>query len=53
MHEQPVFARRTGYEALVLPETERATREVLSLPVHPSLTDEELAYVVAEVNAAC
>jgi dTDP-4-amino-4,6-dideoxygalactose transaminase len=53
IHEQPVFARRTGYEALVLPETERATREVLSLPVHPSLTDEELAYVVAEVNAAC
>jgi dTDP-4-amino-4,6-dideoxygalactose transaminase len=53
IHEQPVFARRTGYEALVLPETERATREVLSLPVHPSLTDEEPAYVVAEVNAAC
>ncbi len=53
IHRQPVFARRPAYQGLDLPETERATREVMSLPVHPSLTDEERAYVVAEVNAAC
>ncbi|MEV5157309.1 DegT/DnrJ/EryC1/StrS family aminotransferase [Streptomyces sp. NPDC053728] len=34
-----------------LPETERAAAEVLSLPVHPSLGQEDLERVVAAVNA--
>ncbi|MER7174654.1 DegT/DnrJ/EryC1/StrS family aminotransferase [Streptomyces mesophilus] len=33
-----------------LPETERAAAEVVSLPVHPSLTEGELERVVAAVN---
>jgi len=36
---------------LDLPETERAAREVISLPVHPSLTDEDLDRIVVAVNA--
>jgi dTDP-4-amino-4,6-dideoxygalactose transaminase len=35
-----------------LPETERAAKEVLSLPIRPGLTDEEVARVVAAVNEA-
>jgi len=53
IHRQPVFARMERYRGLELPETERATRAVLSLPVHPALTDEERAFVAAEVKAAC
>jgi dTDP-4-amino-4,6-dideoxygalactose transaminase len=53
IHRQPVFAKRAEYRGLSLPETERATREVLSLPVHPLLTEEERAFVAAEVNASC
>ena len=34
-----------------LPETERAAQECLSLPVHPSLTQEDLERIVAAVNA--
>ena len=34
-----------------LPETERAAREVLSLPVHPSLTDSDLERIVRGVAA--
>ena len=34
-----------------LPETERAAQECLSLPVHPSLTQEDLEHIVAAVNA--
>ncbi|MEO3744480.1 DegT/DnrJ/EryC1/StrS family aminotransferase [Plantactinospora sp. B5E13] len=34
-----------------LPETERAAREVLSLPIHPSLTPAELERIVEAVNA--
>ena len=36
---------------LDLPETERAAREVVSLPVHPSLTQDDLERIVAAVNA--
>lgn len=36
---------------LDLPETERAAREVLSLPVHPSLSDDDLDRIVTAVNA--
>ena len=36
---------------LDLPETERAAREVVSLPVHPSLSQEDLERVVTAVNA--
>ncbi|NHC43845.1 DegT/DnrJ/EryC1/StrS family aminotransferase [Motilibacter aurantiacus] len=36
---------------LDLPETERAAREVLSLPVHPSLTQADLEQIVTAVNA--
>ena len=35
-----------------LPEVERATREVLSLPVHPGLSDDELSTVAEAVIAA-
>ena len=34
-----------------LPETERAAKECLSLPVHPSLTREDLERIVNAVNA--
>lgn len=36
---------------LDLPETERAAREVVSLPVHPSLTQADLDRIVTAVNA--
>lgn len=36
---------------LDLPETERAGREVVSLPVHPSLNQDDLERIVVAVNA--
>jgi len=44
-HRLPSFALE-----LDLPETERAAREVLSLPVHPSLTDDDLKVIVEAVG---
>ncbi|WJL95087.1 DegT/DnrJ/EryC1/StrS family aminotransferase [Microbacterium sp. ET2] len=38
-------------QGLELPETERAAREVVSLPIHPSLSQEELERIVAAVAA--
>lgn len=45
VHTLPAFRR-----AQALPETESAAREVLSLPVYPSLTQEDLEVIVTSVN---
>ena len=36
-----------------LPETEQAVREILSLPVYPELTDEQVERIIGEVTAFC
>ena len=50
IHQQPLY-RRMGYDVR-LPNTERAAAEVLSIPVHPSLTDEDLFTVAKTVREA-
>ena len=44
-HRLPSFRRTVD-----LPETEKAAQEVISLPVHPSLTQAELEQIVHAVN---
>jgi perosamine synthetase len=50
VHLQQVYAE--SYSEGMFPESERAAREVLSLPVHPSLTDEEIDRVIIGVSDA-
>jgi dTDP-4-amino-4,6-dideoxygalactose transaminase len=47
VHQQPLY-RDLGYHD-ALPVAERAAAEVLSLPVHPQLTDDERARIVQAV----
>lgn len=47
LHLQPCFP---GGKEGDLPEAERASREVLALPVHPDLTDDQLAFVAEAVR---
>jgi len=49
IHHQPLY-RSLGY-ADVLPEAEAASREVLSLPIHPALSQSDLDRIVAAVNS--
>lgn len=48
VHLQPAFAN----EEISLPYTERAAQRVLSLPVYPELSDEQVGSVISAVIAA-
>jgi UDP-2-acetamido-2-deoxy-ribo-hexuluronate aminotransferase len=47
LHEQPVFSGRARWSEL--PETEKAAREVLSLPMHPYLTEVDQDLIAAKI----
>ena len=49
VHRQTPFVA-LGYGDAAYPVTERLTDQVLSIPVHPSLTDDEVSTVIAAVN---
>lgn len=49
VHKQPLY-RGLGYHRQRLPVAERLSREVLSLPVHPGLSREDLESVVSAVR---
>jgi dTDP-4-amino-4,6-dideoxygalactose transaminase len=48
LHLQPCFAD-LGYRAGSMPIAEQACTEVLALPIAPTLTDDEQAFVVQSV----
>lgn len=43
--------RKTGYKKGDFPEAEKACIEVLSLPVHPKVTDTEIKFIIKSINA--
>ena len=51
LHEQPVFAD-LGYSWGDFPVAERASREVVSLPMHPFLGESDQDQIVSAVKAA-
>lgn len=51
MHEQPVFSH-LGYQWGDFPVAEQASREVISLPMHPFLSTDDQDTIVAAVRSA-
>lgn len=49
IHRQVLY-RRLGYKEK-LPEAEKASKEVLSLPVHPSVSEKELQFIISSIGA--
>ncbi len=51
LHEQPVFAS-LGYRWGDFPESEKASRDVISLPMHPFLAEPEQDQIAAALRSA-
>jgi dTDP-4-amino-4,6-dideoxygalactose transaminase len=51
VHRQPLYVG-LGYRDVALPQAERAASQVLSLPVHPALADDDLDRIVEAVREA-
>jgi UDP-2-acetamido-2-deoxy-ribo-hexuluronate aminotransferase len=51
LHEQPVFSA-LGYHWGDFPESEKASREVLSLPMHPFLAEVDQEQIISGVLAS-
>ncbi|MBO8143369.1 MAG: DegT/DnrJ/EryC1/StrS family aminotransferase [Thermodesulfobacterium sp.] len=49
LHLQPVY-KNLNFRNVKLPITERLAKEVLSLPLHPYLTEEEINYVISSIR---
>ncbi len=49
LHLQKAFDY-LGYKEGDFPESEKAAKEVLSLPIHPDLADEEIEYVIITIR---
>ncbi|MBC7086112.1 MAG: DegT/DnrJ/EryC1/StrS family aminotransferase [Methanomethylovorans sp.] len=47
IHQQPLY-KEMGYEAS-FPNSEKASREVLSLPVHPALSDDDINTIITAI----
>ncbi len=50
VHTQPAYRGRIGHGAGGLGESERACREVLSLPMHPQLSDEAVIFAAQKIS---
>lgn len=50
LHRQKLY-RDLGYAEVSLPQSERAEREVLSLPMYPELDEEEIKAVARDIKA--
>jgi UDP-2-acetamido-2-deoxy-ribo-hexuluronate aminotransferase len=49
LDQQPVFAE-LGYDEAMLPEARKASREVLSIPMHPFLSEQDQDLVVSVIR---
>jgi perosamine synthetase len=50
VHLTTFYRSKFGFRGGELPVTEKVSKEVLSLPIYPTMTDEEINYVVASVG---
>jgi len=50
IHLQPIYRKIYGYSGGEYPKSERASKECLSIPMHPFLKDEEIKYISEKIH---
>jgi perosamine synthetase len=50
LHLTPMYRKLYGFKEGSMPKSEQAAREVISLPCHPALTKDEIAWIVQQVH---
>jgi dTDP-4-amino-4,6-dideoxygalactose transaminase len=48
IHRQKAF--QNFYKNQSLPETEKLSKTILSIPIHPFLRDDEIEYIINTIN---
>jgi dTDP-4-amino-4,6-dideoxygalactose transaminase len=51
VHEQPAYRGRLACGSSGLGVTERAARQILSLPIYPQISDQAVDRVIAEIRS--
>jgi UDP-2-acetamido-2-deoxy-ribo-hexuluronate aminotransferase len=51
LHLQDAFRKHSRYKAGDFPRSEKAAEQVISLPMHPDLTKEELDYIIETIHS--
>ena len=49
LHLEPTY-KKLGYEEGQFPESEKAAKETIALPIHPDIEEEQIEYVVRIIN---
>jgi perosamine synthetase len=50
IHLQPIYRKIYGYSGGEYPKSEKASKECLSIPMHPFLKDEEIKYISEKIH---
>jgi len=50
IHLQPIYREMYGYKEGLFPVTERLCKEVMTLPMFPDMTDDQISYVCEKVS---
>jgi len=50
VHLTTFYRRKFGFKEGELPVTEKISKEVLSLPIYPTLTDDEINYIIESIG---
>lgn len=53
LHLIPYFKSLFKFRGGEYPQTEKAAAEVISLPVHPGLSDEQISFIGSKINEIC
>ena len=52
VHTQPYYAEKLGSAKLDLPVTNKVAQTIVTLPMYPTMTDDDVSFVANAANAA-